>query len=247
MRWLFLLLLLANAGYFAWQALKAPMPEPTRSTAPAAQGLALLSELSEGEHPALRAATPPPTVEPEEEVTAEERIESVAVEPEVQPEPEPPRQCLELKGFEKPSEAESLLKAMLGEGMQLEARGDELVPRSNYWVLIPPFKTRAEAEVVIKQLKGRKLRDFYRVRSGESANAISLGVFSSKDAAERRYRQVVNLGLKTPKPRIKVLELQAKRHWLRLSYQAQEPPQWRDLLEKSEGIQSREWQCEESR
>ncbi len=247
MRWLFLLLLLSNVGYFAWQSMKLPSPQPQRVSAPAAQGLALLSELPEAERPPLREAKPEKPaeeVEAAEQHTADDAAEEVVVEPVVT---KPARMCLELKGFEKHAEAEGILKALLDKGMRLEGRGDELVPRSNYWVLLPPYASRAEAEAVIRQLKAKKLRDFYRVRSGESTNAISLGVFSSRELAERRYQQVVRLRLNGPKPQIKLLELQAKRHWLRLSYRADDASEWLELVEKSETIQHREWQCEESR
>lgn len=248
MRWLFLLLVLANAGYFGWQTFRdAPASLPPSSAGSPSMGLALLNELPESERPALREAKPV-VVPPAEEAPSEgAEITPVAEVPEAVVEVAPPRQCLELKGFEKSADAEQVMKGLLSRGMQLEARGETMVPKVNYWVLLPPYNSRKEAEAVILQLKAHKLRDFYRVRSGESTNAISLGVFSNREIADRRYKQVVGLRLKTPKPQIKLLELHAKRYWLRLSFHGEQMVKWRDLLQEGAAIEGREWQCEESR
>jgi hypothetical protein len=69
--------------------------------------------------------------------------------------------------------------------------GDKLSLRSveqdhGYWVYIPPVKKRAQAEQKIADLKARGVKDYFVVQEkGRWLNAISLGVFKSKEAAQK--------------------------------------------------------------
>ncbi len=69
--------------------------------------------------------------------------------------------------------------------------GDDLSQRTvekkhGYWVYIPPMKKRAEVEKKIAQLKQRGVKDYFVVQEeGKWLNAISLGVFKTKEAAQK--------------------------------------------------------------
>jgi len=69
--------------------------------------------------------------------------------------------------------------------------GDNLSQHSvehnhGYWVYIPPMKKRANVEKKIAQLKQRGVKDYFVVQEkGKWMNAISLGVFKTKDAADK--------------------------------------------------------------
>jgi hypothetical protein len=69
--------------------------------------------------------------------------------------------------------------------------GDKLSLRTveqnhGYWVYIPPVKKRAEVEQKIEELKARGVKDYFVVQEkGQWLNAISLGVFKSKEAAQK--------------------------------------------------------------
>ena len=58
-----------------------------------------------------------------------------------------------------------------------------LAPGVGYWVLIPPFKTRREAEDRVTELKTQGVREYYIMPEGDGF-AISLGLFSTQAAAE---------------------------------------------------------------
>lgn len=54
-----------------------------------------------------------------------------------------------------------------------------------YWVYIPPMKDKAAVGQKLLQLKARGVTDYFVVQdSGEWLNAISLGVFKSKESAQ---------------------------------------------------------------
>ncbi len=55
-----------------------------------------------------------------------------------------------------------------------------------YWVYIPPMKEHARIEQKIAELKARGVKEYFVVKEkGQWQNAISLGVFKSKTAAQK--------------------------------------------------------------
>jgi hypothetical protein len=57
---------------------------------------------------------------------------------------------------------------------------------SGYWVYIPPMKMRKDVMKKIAQLKTRGINDYFVVQEEDPwVNAISLGVFKTKEAAQK--------------------------------------------------------------
>lgn len=55
-----------------------------------------------------------------------------------------------------------------------------------YWVYIPPLKDKAATNQKIAQLKARGVEEYFIVQEdGEFQHAISLGIFKTKDAAQK--------------------------------------------------------------
>jgi hypothetical protein len=55
---------------------------------------------------------------------------------------------------------------------------------STYWVHIPPFRTRREAENRVDELKRLGIKEYFIMQDGGDSYAISLGLFSTPGAAE---------------------------------------------------------------
>jgi hypothetical protein len=88
----------------------------------------------------------------------------------------------------------SLLKL----GNDLSERGVER--NHGYWVYIPPLKKRANVEQKIAQLKERGVKDYFVVQEkGKWLNSISLGVFKTKDAAEKYIAMLRTKDVRTAK------------------------------------------------
>ncbi len=85
-----------------------------------------------------------------------------------------------------------------------------LVDKS-YWVLIPPLPTRKEARAVVEKLKAAGVKDLWLVPKGEMRNAISLGLYSRKDAA---YSHAENLRKKGFEVEVKPKQEEVPRYWL---------------------------------
>lgn len=83
--------------------------------------------------------------------------------------------------------------------------GDRLSQRSvehshGYWVYIPPLKKRAEVEKKLAQLKQHGVKDYFVVQEGGPwLNAISLGVFKTKDAAQKFLAALRAKGVRSAK------------------------------------------------
>ncbi|MEW6646393.1 MAG: hypothetical protein AB1450_04250 [Pseudomonadota bacterium] len=152
--------------------------------------------------------------------------------PEPVPEPPPAAQfsCLRLTGIESKSIAASAAQALTQGGGAVKRQGEETGETKRYWVMLPPATSPTAAAPILQRLERAGVKDFYLIRSGENANAISLGVYSAKDSAQRRVQQIRAVKLK---PRIEEIALPAKRWWLEFDWPVEgHPESWRAVLPK---------------
>lgn len=109
--------------------------------------------------------------------------------------------CLEWASFS--AEEANLAKEAL-QAMHLQDDRYKLVSApeksSQFWVFVPPFKTRADAQKKLDELKALEVADGYIIqdKSGQGF-AISLGVFSSKEGADKYLAQIRQKGIKSAK------------------------------------------------
>lgn len=215
MRGFFILLLITNLLFFSWQLWFAPESEPPPRYAGIPlvnEGLQLLSELDEKDRPAHRefvthdemvAESLPPVVElitaskPAEQLTATSSSDS--------------KHCYQSSPLVTLKEARALQQSLLELGISKTRRETIQTHKVNYWVMLKGYKSREKADEAAELLKSHKVKDFFIVRSGRYENSVSLGVFSTKERADKRYKQIVQLKLRLRKPLIEALELPAKR------------------------------------
>jgi hypothetical protein len=90
--------------------------------------------------------------------------------------------CMEWTGV---SDADLASAQTAIDGLQLGERVTviDLAPSPGWWVFIPPLNSRIEASKKIAELEGLGVREHYIVESGPMRNAVSLGMFSTEDAA----------------------------------------------------------------
>lgn len=170
MRWLAFLLLLANLLTWLGAGYLSP---PERSVAPVSGGLPRVASLKPMDTPA---------------VATEER-------PDESPPDRPEILCVSLGWFESREHAQALLERLpaLSEPTSTIVASERVLPPLN-WVLIPP-QPREEALRQFRDIQRQGI-DSYLVTQGEYRNAISLGLFESRDAAisvlEEKKRQNLN-------------------------------------------------------
>ena len=105
--------------------------------------------------------------------------------------------CLEWGGFSvaEAPRAEQALEA-LALGARLSQRRSE--EKAGWWVFIPPQADRAAALKKTAELKGLGIDDFFILQEEGSLRwAISLGVFSSRDAAGNRLEALRARGVRS--------------------------------------------------
>lgn len=181
MKWLAVLFILLNLG--VWYC-SSTVRAPTRAGAAAGGQLPRVSSLK---------AQPPATKSEAEHVVAPEPEPDAAVAPSTQA-----LSCARVGWFDARAEARELAQAneLAGnlDGQVQEVERD-LAPL--HWVIIPP----QPREVALKQFQEiqRQGVDSYLVTEGENRNAISLGLFESREAAisvlEEKKRQNLNVVL----------------------------------------------------
>lgn len=219
MKGLFSILLLSNAAFFLWQTFWAPEQgeaTPFQGVAIVNDGLLLLNELQEEKLPAVRdlvvlgEAADTRAQEDKRAVKAEaestEVSESVSV-----------TGCYESPLLDNLPMAEALQQILSSYGVEQSVRKTLSVRRVNYWVQLPAYKTLAAAEKVAGQLKRNRIKDFFIVKTGQHQNAISLGVYSSKERAEERISEIVALQSRIGKPVIEGLEMTVKQLVVQIS------------------------------
>lgn len=168
MRALFLLLVLANLVFYAWQVAResggADQQLPLLQIAP--EKIKLLN--AEGKLPPEKRQAPRKS-----RPSAPPKIATAA-----------PAACLEWGIFAGPgvAKAEAALAQLELPAAQIERT---VTDASGYWVHIPPLKTKAEADRKVGELRDLGVTEFFVVQDpGQWRYAISLGIFRSDEAAQ---------------------------------------------------------------
>lgn len=179
MRWVFLLLLMANGFYFLWwqQQEAVEQAADSRGRGDEVESLVLLKEADPGAAAQNPAPPPAPPTAP------------VADAP-----PAPlPEQCWRLGPFAQQARARAVEAALRDGGdLAVTVTAVEIPGEPDYWVHVGPFASRTEALARFHELRAKGI-DSFLVRDGELTNAVSLGLFSSRQRAERAQRQYRSL------------------------------------------------------
>lgn len=189
MRAIFLLLLAANLGFFAWARYYAP------------------SEAATDPEPLRRQIRP----ESIRVLRGPELAELPPLKPRAVPQVQSPGACIEWGGFalaEAPRAEEALAPLALGARLS-QRRSDET---AGWWVFIPPQPNRAAALKKTAELKALGVDDFFVVQDeGRTRWSVSLGIFSSEDAARSRLEALRAKGVRSAQTGVR--ETQVAKIW----------------------------------
>lgn len=185
MRNLVLLLILANALYWAWEHWLKPDNGSVAVVTPAEQGLTLVSEVE----PVSEPIAAPEVLSEDAVAPAAADIEAVAMAGPSIAEP----QCVSLGPFRDLPEAANVGSNLKSAGLKPRQRVGEGDIWIGYWVHIDNLGSRAKAEEVLASLREGGISDSYIV-SDDGSQGISLGVFSEIKRAGTRRQQVQKLG-----------------------------------------------------
>lgn len=230
MKGFFLLLLVTNMGFISWQFFAEDVreaKEPYSGVVRENNGLRLLSELSEAERPAPRKLKQLDEKSVKVAKSNIERIEPVAPKEKqsvVSTHSVVTVQCYQSSLLVSLDEARSLQASLNKIGIENSQRSTVETTNVNYWVKLKAYKNRAKANEAAELLRKNHVKDFFIVRSGRHENAISLGVFSTRERAQKRYSSITALNARLRKPVIEALELPAKRLVVHFSLKSDAAP-----------------------
>ncbi|MCK9530117.1 MAG: SPOR domain-containing protein [Gammaproteobacteria bacterium] len=185
MRLFFAFLVLANLvlAFFGTDASRSAAPSADRG---GDTGLTLIKELSPAERPRPRMAVTTADLPEDVRTAADESSTSVM-----------PGLCHRIEGLTDAQALAAAKSRLIALGADVRRSGQVALEKRRYWVVLPRFRSRQQAESVMARLRAAGIKDFYFVASGEDKNTISLGLFSTPEAAQRRATQLGSLKLRT--------------------------------------------------
>lgn len=238
MKWLFFSLVLANVLIYAWYETLAGRQTAVTMTDNLTHSEPRLTTLNELAVPLLERNSVPAAPAPvpvKDELPPEHVDDSAPVDMAtaalVAPAPVETR-CVRIADLAQEQDALLLAQTVVDAGGVLGAHGSDMGARSRYWVMLPPFRSAAAAAPMLERLRAAGVRDYYLVRSGENLNAISLGLYSTREAAERRNQQMHAIGFSS---RVEVVSSPVVHWWLEFLWPVGRGDEWRQSL-------PREWQ-----
>lgn len=217
MRWILLLLVLVNLGYFAWETYTGTsVPVRDAGVVKVIQKSGLPPVLLVSEKPATGSANT-------------ERKEPAA-------EREAGQGKIVLGGFDSRERIEALRQRLLSLGLDGRIVEQSLDAEMEYWVYLPPLASRAATLRLLRELQARKV-DGFLIAQGELANGISLGIFPREDSAKAVQVRLLNAGYQA---QIKMISRQQSAYWFEVSGESQrllDDEMLKELLDDFEGLQ----------
>ncbi len=170
-RLLFLLLLTLNLGVGAWLVFG---PATTQvfppATDPGVPELRLLSEQSPSGTPA-----PAPAGSAARDIQGDGK-------------------CLRLGPFDTQSDMRDAMRALTPHVADIQFQQEQTTQSTGWWVYLPPLASRDQALAMARKLSDKGVSDYYVVTAGDRQNTISLGLFHDPANAQRRVKQLTDLG-----------------------------------------------------
>ena len=203
MRAVFLFFLFVNAAYFYTQSdffkedktvtilKERKLPEGVdRLTLLRERGLGVTSTESTNNNSPTQLEKLPESNDPEPE------IQDTSVDKEAVPEQAKPVQmaCFTLGPFVQASTAGRTAEAISALGVTVNRKQTTQRRPRGYWVYLPAFKTYEAARKRVAELQKKGLKDMFIMGKGDHKNAVSLGLFKTRSAANERYQQVKKMG-----------------------------------------------------
>lgn len=119
--------------------------------------------------------------------------------------------CFRMGPFYEIYDAESVMGELSAIGINSEPKQVEEKINDDYWVFIPPQPNKAQAIHLSRRLASAGVLDNFVISTGSNKNAISLGIFSSKDLAVSRRLSILEKGYT---PVIASLPQNRSNYWL---------------------------------
>jgi hypothetical protein len=102
--------------------------------------------------------------------------------------------CISIGPFAQITDENTVEQKLREAGYAVTTRTERGDVFAGFWVSLPAFSTRLEAETALAKLHTNGIDDAYLLTEETPPNVISLGLFSEQGNAERRRDEVIKLG-----------------------------------------------------
>ena len=102
--------------------------------------------------------------------------------------------CVSFGPFTESHQAGELSNWLKEFEIQTKQRTEGDTEDQYFWIYLSPSETKDEAKAAIADLKGKGVQDYRLINKGNLQNAISLGLFSTQSAVNRRLNELKNIG-----------------------------------------------------
>ena len=200
MRSLFILLVVLNISYLVWGVVfsekkESELPQQMR------QGLQVLTLLSEE----------PERIVPPKDVGVTSKIKMPKLGTKNKAKDMQSMTCFSLGPFFEEDQIKILESKLLKGGFNPTRKSITDNEPKSYWVYIPAASTMEEAKTTSKHLKAANVKDYFIIRTGKNARAISLGLYNGYNRAKLRKSNLTKLGFEA---KVKTRYKKVTRHWL---------------------------------
>lgn len=204
MRWIFILLLVANVIYFGRELDRETgiRHRQTASVLPvpvSAQQLKLLEELSDPPEPrtidtgmddvAMTEPTEPGLLVPGELVTDLPEINMTEADTTIVT-----YTCFRYGPLMDEDQLQTLQQWFTARNATSESAYVEEQGKQLFWIYLAPQPSRKNAMAILEEMQKKGIGDFRLINRGDLQNAISLGLFSSREAVNNRLEELKEKG-----------------------------------------------------
>lgn len=141
--------------------------------------------------------------------------------------------CFALGPFEERKQAKPIAKKLRELGAETLERKHKKPVSSGYWVYLSPYPSWKEARQQVLNLEAQGMNDIFIMGRGKMKNAVSLGLFRSKSAANRRTARLKKLGIQ---PKIEVQYSLREEYWVDLNVEARKKQVIRSINAIAKGL-----------
>jgi hypothetical protein len=107
----------------------------------------------------------------------------------------PRPRCVSIGPFAAPELADKAVLRLTAEKQVATRRSEERKLEGSYWVHLAPFAGRKQAEQRLKELERLGIRDVLIMPDADGNPAISLGLFTQADNAQKRLQELAEKGV----------------------------------------------------
>jgi len=123
-------------------------------------------------------------------------------------------------------------KVLVKEGYKAEVRSSEENIQRGYWVMLPPFLSRDSANKALGNLRRGGIKDVALIVSGEFENSISVGLYTVRETALNRQKELLAKNYKTL---VRERHVSRTNYWLDVTGPQQQLARRLEALSKSGG------------